>query len=168
MSRSAAGELGSLYTSLSWIYSPGAWLLTGGLFYRWTFAAERFIEQEPVLDAGCGRGHLLARLAEQGREVIGVDLSPQMARATQRGLERKGASGTVLCADARCVPLADESVGTIINTFPMPYIHEERTWHEYHRVLRPGGRWILVSVPPFMGLRARLIGWYTFLAVELA
>ena len=168
MSRAGGQKLGSLYTSLSWAYSPGAWLFSGGLYYGWTFAAEGFIDKEPVLDAGCGRGRLLVRLAEQGREVIGVDLSPQMVRAAQRGLERKGANGIVLCADARCLPIPDESIGTIINAFPMRYVSEERTWNEYLRVLRPGGRWILVSLPPFLGLHPRLIGWYLFRLVEYA
>jgi len=168
MSRSAVKELGSLYTSLSWAYSPGAWLLSGGLYYRWTFAAERFIDKEPVLDAGCGRGHLLTRLAERGLEVIGVDISPQMARAAQRRLDRKGANGIVVCADARCLPILDESIGTIINAFPMQYVSEERTWNEYLRVLRPGGRWILVTLPLFLGLHPRLIGWYLFRVVEFA
>ena len=89
VSRLAVKVIGRLYSSLSWAYSPAVWILTGGLYYRWTFAAERFVRQGPVLDVGCGRGRLLARLAGQGLEVIGVDNSPQMVQAAQRCLDRK-------------------------------------------------------------------------------
>src|SRR5215218_7636238 len=38
-----------------------------------------------VLDAGCGPGHLVARLADRGLAVTGIDLDPAMiARAEQR------------------------------------------------------------------------------------
>ena len=158
MSRLVAKVIGRFYSSLSWAYSPAAWVLTGGLYYRWTFAAERFIRQGPVLDVGCGRGRLLARLAGEGLEVIGVDTSLQMVHAAQRCLDRKRTNGIVIRADARCLPLPDESIGTIVNTFPLPYVNEERAWNEYLRVLRPGGRWIVVSGPLVRGFHARLIG----------
>ncbi len=42
----------------------------------------------PVLDVGCGRGEVLAGLAEQGTEVIGVDLDPGMvAEACELGVD---------------------------------------------------------------------------------
>jgi len=166
VSRLAVKVIGRFYSSLSWAYSLAVWILTGGLYYRWTFAAEGFIRQGPVLDVGCGPGRLLARLAGEGLEVIGVDKSPQMVQAAQRCLDRKRTSGIVICADARCLPVPDESIGTIINTFPTPYVNEEQTWNEYLRVLRPGGRWIVVSGPLLHGFHARLIGWYLFLLAE--
>ncbi len=165
MPRMAVKITNRFCSSLASAYSPAVWLLTGGLYYRWTFAAERFIRQGPVLDVGCGAGRLLARLAGQGIEVIGVDKSPQMVQAAQRYLHRKQETGIVICADARRLPLPDESIGTIINTFATSYVKEEQTWKEYVRVLRPGGRWIVADGPLLQGFNARLIGYYLYLLV---
>src|SRR5262249_25699793 len=39
---------------------------------------------ERVLDLGCGTGHLTARIAEAGSEVVGVDSSPEMIAEARR------------------------------------------------------------------------------------
>jgi trans-aconitate methyltransferase len=39
---------------------------------------------ERVLDLGCGTGHLTARLAEAGAEVVGIDSSPEMIAEARR------------------------------------------------------------------------------------
>lgn len=155
-----------LYDDWACAYSPAAWIITGGLYHRWTFAAEDFLLDGPVLEVGCGGGRLLARLAAQGREVIGVDSSAGMVQAARRYLKGRRLKGRVICADARKLPLANESVSTIINAFPMPYVHEEATWREYLRVLRRGGRWVIVAGPQPDRFHPRLIGWYAFRLLE--
>ena len=66
-----------------------------------------------VLEVGCGRGHLLARLAKHGLDVIGVDKSTQMVNAARKRLRKANLSGQVICADAKQIPLPDASIGTI-------------------------------------------------------
>jgi trans-aconitate 2-methyltransferase len=39
---------------------------------------------ERVLDLGCGTGHLTARIAEAGAEVVGIDSSPEMIEEARR------------------------------------------------------------------------------------
>jgi uncharacterized protein len=39
---------------------------------------------QPVVDAGCGPGHVTAYLAERGADVIGLDLSPEMVSEARR------------------------------------------------------------------------------------
>jgi ubiquinone/menaquinone biosynthesis C-methylase UbiE len=136
------------------------------MYQRWTFAAESFLAEGPVLEVGCGAGHLLARLAANGIEVTGVDISPNMVTLAERRLRRAGLTGRVICADARRLPLPDASIGTIINAFPMPYVKEQATWAEYTRVLRPGGRWVVVEGPHLQKLNVRLVGWYLLLLAE--
>ena len=41
-----------------------------------------------LLDAGCGTGALAVELAEQGAEVLGVDISPQLVGIAQRRAPR--------------------------------------------------------------------------------
>ena len=151
------------YSRLASAYDPAAWLLTGGLYQRWTFAADSFLAEGPVLEVGCGAGQLLARLAANGIEVTGVDISPNMVDLAERRLRRAGLPGRVICADARRLPLPDASIATIINAFPTPYVVEEETWAEYMRVLRPAGRWVVVEGPRLQRFNVRLVGWYLFL-----
>jgi len=154
------------YSRLAWAYDPAAWLLTGGLYQRWTFAAESFLAEGPVLEVGCGAGHLLARLAGNGIEVTGVDISPNMVNLAERRLRRAGVPGRVICADARRLPLPDASIDTIINAFPMPYVKEQATWAEYVRVLRPEGRWVVVEGPRLQRFNVRLVGWHLLRLAE--
>lgn len=166
MKRLAGRVIPEFYGRLAWAYDPGVWLISGGLWYRWVLAAEHLVEGQPVVDVGCGRGQLVTHLAKRGFEVIGVDSSPQMVESTRRRLRRAGLSGKVICADARSQPFPDASIGTIINTFPTAFVHDERTWAEYARVLRPGGRWITVVGPPLDRFQPRLLGLYLLLVFE--
>lgn len=146
------------YGPLSCAYDCGAFLVSGGLWKRWTFTAEQFVAGHPVLEVGCGRGHLLQRLAKSGLDVVGLDLSHRMADAARDRLRKAGLLGTVVCADARQMPFSDASIGTVINTFPTAYVEERATWLEYLRVLRPGGRGVFVETPLLDGFDLRLAG----------
>jgi SAM-dependent methyltransferase len=103
-----------------------------------------------VLDAGCGPGRLVAELAAQGREAVGVDISPAAitltralgATAVHRSLFEplpgEGAWDTVL--------LADGNIG--IGGDPVALLARCR------ELLAPGGRVLAELDPPGTGLRA--------------
>ena len=145
MRRLASWLVPQFYGRLAWAYDAAVLALTGGLWYRLAFTAERFVQDQPVLEVGFGTGRLLARLARKGLEVIGVDKSPQMAAAARRRLDRAGLRGKIICAEAASLPLADGSVATIITTFPAGYAAKEAACVEFARVLRPGGAFLLTS-----------------------
>jgi SAM-dependent methyltransferase len=161
--RLAAWLVEQFYCGLAWCYDPLVWLLTTGLWYRWVNTAEQFIGQQPVLEIGCGRGHLLSRLAKRGLDVIGLDKSAAMARATRRRLDKNQLSAKVICADARSVPLPNASIGTIVSTFPGEYVLEQQIWAEYARLLRPDGRWILILGCEGFSFRTMLMNVAAFL-----
>jgi SAM-dependent methyltransferase len=109
-----------------------------------------------VLDVGCGRGVILAPLADRGFEVHGVEISAEAARG---GDSR---------AHVRIAPrLADAG-------YTDAYFDEVIVWHvlehlpdpagtlaEISRILRPGGR-VIVAVPNFESAQARWMGpaWF--------
>ena len=93
----------------------------------------------PVLDVGCGPGHVTAHLAGLGLDVRGVDLSPRMvehARRLHPGLRFQVASATALD-----VPPA--SLGGVLgwwSLFNLPRAVLPQVLGAYARALVPGGQ----------------------------
>lgn len=100
-----------------------------------------------VLEVGCGIGTLLVDMAEAGYTCKAVDRSPQMVSATRDRLLRHVISpdrASVQLGDVRRLPFADASFDTVVSTFPTEYIYSPEASREIARVLRPGGRVVVV------------------------
>jgi len=99
-----------------------------------------------VLDLACGPGFVGLEFAERVREVVGVDLTPEMLKQA-RALARKEQIGNIAFrrADVNRLPFADGSFDLVVTRasfhhFPDP----QRVLNEMVRVLKPRGR-ILIS-----------------------
>ncbi|PWI41111.1 class I SAM-dependent methyltransferase [Streptomyces sp. ICBB 8177] len=92
----------------------------------------------PVVDAGCGPGHVTAHLAGLGLPVHGVDLSPRMvetARRAHAGLRFEVGSMTALDA-------GDASLAGVVAWWSLVHTPPEElaaVFAEFRRVLVPGG-----------------------------
>jgi ubiquinone/menaquinone biosynthesis C-methylase UbiE len=95
---------------------------------------ERYGRGADVLEAGCGTGLLLERIARFAARARGVDLSAGMlARARERGLEVVQGSITAL-------PYADESFDLVCSFKVLAHVADVRAaLAEMARVTRPGG-----------------------------
>jgi SAM-dependent methyltransferase len=111
-----------------------------------------------VLEIGCGIGTLLTDMVKAGYRCAAVDRSPQMVAATRDRLRSKGVSAftPVLEASAQKLPFAAASFDTVVSTFPTEYVQDPATLREVGRVLRPGGRYIVVLSASFLR-NARLL-----------
>jgi SAM-dependent methyltransferase len=121
---------------------------------------------ERVLEVGCGTGTLLGDLVAAGYDCVAVDASPQMVAAARAALRRRrldGARSRVTHARAQGLPFADGTFDTVISTFPTPYIADERAIREIARVLRPGGRLVVVVGASLLPTRAWLL---PFVAIQ--
>jgi ubiquinone/menaquinone biosynthesis C-methylase UbiE len=100
-----------------------------------------------VLELGCGLGDLLADMSEAGYMCYAVEHSPQMVKATRETLRRRKLDkiATVIQGSAQHLPFSNDSFDTIVSTFPSEYIYDPDTIAEVERVLRPGGRFIVVE-----------------------
>jgi len=99
-----------------------------------------------ALDAGCGTGFLSFELASRGHRVTGVDFAPAMiALARQKAAERHLAVRFEE-ADAEHLPFPSASFDLAISRHVLWTLpHPEAAIDEWKRVLRPGGRLVIVD-----------------------
>lgn len=135
-----------LYNEFAWAYDLVAWIVSGGRWDRWRRMALDDVRDGPVLEIGFGTGELLMELARRGWDVTGVDLSPAMQRITAAKMRRRGLWAPRVRSRVQHLPFPDSSFGSIVSTFPADYIVEPVSLAELHRVLRPGGRLIVVGL----------------------
>jgi len=136
-----------LYHELAWLYDPVSWLASLGLWRRWQQAALAFLPPEGfILEVGFGPGHLLADLAGRGYRPVGLDLSPAMVRQAARRLRRQGLAVPLCRGSALALPFAPQTFEAVVVTFPTPYVYAPQWGPQLCRVLKPGGRAVIVEM----------------------
>jgi ubiquinone/menaquinone biosynthesis C-methylase UbiE len=138
------------YREFAWTYDAVAWAVSRGYWQHWVRAALPHLAGGPVLELGCGTGYLQLALAQRGYPCFGLDASPQMLRHTSVRVARSGYQPRLLRADARCLPVANGGVASIVATFPTEYILDLATLREAQRALRPGGRLLIIDGAQFI------------------
>lgn len=93
-----------------------------------------------VLDAGCGTGGLLRRLATLGRPLAGLDYNPA---AAARAAAKSGAVATA--GDANRLPFTDRAFAALTSCDVLCHraVDPAAALAEFHRVLMPGGTLVL-------------------------
>ena len=133
-----------LYHGLAPLYDGVAWAVSLGAWKSWGRISLLFVEGERVLELGPGPGHLQVALFEGGRSPVGLDESSQMTARSAHRLRSLGYSPGLARGIAQELPLASESLDTIVSTFPAEYIIAGQTLGEAWRTLRPGGRMVII------------------------
>ncbi len=108
---------------------------------------------DSVLEVAVGPGlaflEILKRV-DRATLVYGVDLSPRMLDQTARAVRRAGYRNVDLReADARHLPFADNMFDVLLNNYMLdliPLNDMPMILSEFRRVLKPGGRLILVNM----------------------
>jgi len=100
-----------------------------------------------VLELGCGLGDLLADMIETGYACRAIEYSPQMVKAARATLRRRklGDDTCIIQGSGQALPYTSASFDTVVSTFPSEYIYDPDTIAEVERVLRPGGRLVVVE-----------------------
>ncbi len=140
-----------LYYPLAWAYDAVAWLVSFGFWSRWRRDALAYLVPGPILETGFGTGSLLIHLAQAGYDVVGLELSRPMHRMTSRKCHRKGIFVPRIQCRTEAIAFQSRRFMNILVTFPSNYITRRETLGEFHRILKPGGRVVLVG----MGVRFR-------------
>ncbi|MET7480195.1 methyltransferase domain-containing protein [Streptomyces sp. NPDC005648] len=147
--RATSGDDAAMVQARDRFLSTGAYAPIRNVGAR--LAACAVSEQATVVDVGCGTGYYLAGALDQlpGAHGLGLDTSVRALRSAARAHDRAAA---VAWDVFRPFPLADGVADVVLNVFA------PRNPAEFHRVLRPTGRLIVIrpTVRHLAELRGRL------------
>ncbi|HEY6958786.1 MAG TPA: methyltransferase domain-containing protein [Candidatus Limnocylindria bacterium] len=98
-----------------------------------------------ALDLGCGVGHTLRRIAPRVRSAVGADATAGMLEGARTVLARANITNALLVVTpAETLPFLDGSFDVVTCRLAAHhFIDAGAAFREVHRVLRPGGRFIL-------------------------
>ncbi len=121
-------------------YSPGR---TWEAFARGVLP---LLDLGQVLDVGCGDGMVAQMLWPRASRYVGLDHSEKLLSAARRRLPQ-GARADFVAADMHSLPFDDETFDLVLLLHVLTHAERpERVAGEAIRVLRPGGRIIVVTL----------------------
>jgi FkbM family methyltransferase len=106
---------------------------------------------ETMLDVGCGTGTLALaakRVVGSSGKVFAIDAAPEMVERARRKARQAGLQIDVREATAQSLPFADGQFDLVTSTLMMhhlPRAAREASAQEIARVLKPGGRVLVVD-----------------------
>jgi demethylmenaquinone methyltransferase / 2-methoxy-6-polyprenyl-1,4-benzoquinol methylase len=150
-----------LFDAIAYRYDLLNHLLSGGVDFYWRRAAiERLQDLRPerILDVATGTGDFaIAAMRLHPREIIGVDIAPNMLALGRRKIARRRMDTVISLRDgeAEQLPFGEQQFDAAIVAFGARNFENLRLGlQEMFRVLRPGGRIVVLEFsrprrPPF-------------------
>jgi ubiquinone/menaquinone biosynthesis C-methylase UbiE len=132
---------------------------------RRLFRAAAVADGMRILDAGCGTGGTLEALDDAfgSLSLTGLNIDPRELAAARRRLRGRGRPGgdvELIEGDACAMPLPDGGFDLVLAIESILLFPSRRRFlSEARRVLRPGGRLLVVDFVPALALRAWLAAW---------
>ena len=144
-------------------------LMSLGLHRVWkayTVAVANVREGQRVLDVAAGTGDLARAFARQvgaSGLVVHTDINEAMLRAGRDRLTDEGLLLPIALCDAEGLPFADASFDVVSVAFGLRNMtHKERALAEMARVLKPGGRLLVLEFSKVAKPLEKAYDWYSF------
>lgn len=144
-----------LYNELAFTYDLVSRIVSLGAWRCWQRASLKHLPDTAasgsILEIAHGTGNLQIDLKRAGYRTVGYDLSPYMGRIASDKLQRAHFTPQLARGMAQELPFPASSFAAVISTFPTDFIVQASTLAEVHRILQPGGRFIIVPNGEFTG-----------------
>ena len=137
-------EFDSFYTRFAGMYDFLVRYLP--VWRTWLKRALPHIQGPRVLEVSFGTGYLVSQYADRF-QTFGIDYNAAMAQTAKRNLQRNGLTANLQRADVSHLPYAEDSFDTLVNTMAFSgYPDGVAALAEMGRVLKPGGRLIMIDI----------------------
>jgi demethylmenaquinone methyltransferase/2-methoxy-6-polyprenyl-1,4-benzoquinol methylase len=164
-----AGHVRGVFDSVASKYDLMNDLMSFGLHRAWkayTVAVANLRAGDRVLDVASGTGDLARAFAKRvggAGLVVHSDINESMLRLGRDRLLDAGVVVPALLCDAEGLPFASGAFDAVSVAFGLRNMtHKERALGEMNRVLRPGGRLLVLEFSRVSEPLAKAYDWYSF------
>jgi demethylmenaquinone methyltransferase / 2-methoxy-6-polyprenyl-1,4-benzoquinol methylase len=164
-----ARRVRSVFDSVAPKYDLMNDLMSMGLHRAWkayTVLVANVRPGQRVLDIAGGTGDLALAFAPKvgsAGQVVHTDINEAMLREGRDRLIDAGVSLPTLVCDAERLPFADAGFDLVTVAFGLRNMtHKEDALNEMHRVLKPGGRLLVLEFSKVAKPLEQLYDWYSF------
>ena len=164
-----AGRVRSVFDSVAPKYDVMNDLMSVGLHRAWKAYTVLVANVKPghkVLDIAGGTGDLAAAFAPRvgaDGEVFHTDINEAMLKEGRNRLLDAGVSLPTLVCDAEHLPFPDAHFDVVTVAFGLRNMtHKEDALREMNRVLKPGGKLLVLEFSKVAKPLAKIYDWYSF------
>jgi ubiquinone/menaquinone biosynthesis methyltransferase len=157
-----------LFTTIAPRYDFITRLLSYGQDARWKRRVAAIVRAEApqgrALDLACGTGDIAWAMADDGRDVVGLDLTITMLRLAVRRFGGAAGRASWTCGDMTRLPFGDASFGVVTAGYGLRNVPVlDAAVSEIARVLAPGGVFVSLDFnrPASPLMRAIYLGYLT-------
>ncbi len=172
--REKARHVRGVFDSVAARYDVMNDLMSLGLHRAWKFYTVMVADLQPghrVLDIAGGTGDLASAFADKvgpGGQVVHTDINEAMLRVGRDRLLNRGQVLSTLVCDAETLPFPDQTFDRVSVAFGLRNMtHKDRALSEMARVLKPGGKLLVLEFSKVAKPLEKAYDFYSFKVLPL-